>query len=506
MIHPGIPMTFVWIALGLFFGLLVWSLVREQSKAKQPARKPLLLRNLPLLGAIIKRIDHRRELLLSLKLISVALFLLIIAAGLWGTPLGARNMATTVTWTLWWSLVILTIPLVGTAWCAVCPWDTLAGWLVRFRLWGNKTDTGSLNLTPPRWLRTVWPAAILFIALSWLELGTELITSPLATALLALGMLLLALLFLALFERKTFCRYVCPVGRTIGCYSQLAAIELRPIQQATCSQCETLDCYHGNAQAEPCPTQLTMGRFAQNTYCLSCGACSVGCPKQNVSWHLRPLAKEAAISARPHGDEAWFMLILLSLTSFHGITMITQWDTGLKQIAQLFNTAPDSLWVFSIAMLLGILPPLILYSGTIKVTAIVTKQTTSFRQLFNGLAFSLLPIAFTYHLAHNLGHLIQESINFLPVLADPFGSTALEPENVWNLMDHSISLQTGLIVAGIQTALLVIGLALGLHILRSRFASMDMEQLVSRVPMKLLLTVYSGFNLWLLTQPMTMRM
>ncbi len=77
----------------------------------------------------------------------------------------------------------------------------------------------------PKQLRNVWPALLLFIGLTWLELGAGVTTSPYATALLALLMLVLATVSLSLFERKAFCRYFCPVGRTVGFYSQLAPVE-----------------------------------------------------------------------------------------------------------------------------------------------------------------------------------------------------------------------------------------------------------------------------------------
>jgi polyferredoxin len=96
--------------------------------------------------------------LLALKLVTVILFLLIIVAGLYGTPIPERNIATAVTWNLWWAGLIVAIFFLGSAWCGVCPWDTLATWLVRRRLWRRAHPNNSLNLRVPKAVRNVWPA------------------------------------------------------------------------------------------------------------------------------------------------------------------------------------------------------------------------------------------------------------------------------------------------------------------------------------------------------------
>ncbi len=117
-----------------------------------------------------------------------------------------------------------------------------------------------------------------------------------------------------------------PLGNTLGFYARLAPIAIRPKDEETCLNCKTLECYHGSETVEPCPTHLTIGKFSQNTFCLSCGNCVLSCPKKNVTWNLRTMGSEAADDARPLWDGAWFMLGLLGITSFHGLTMLPYWS------------------------------------------------------------------------------------------------------------------------------------------------------------------------------------
>ena len=322
--HPGLPDIWVNVVLVGMLASIAWLLIRHR---QQVAVLPgVSLASLPVIGPLARRMTATPAILVFLKLVMVAIFLSVIYAGLSGTPIPERNLATTLTWTVWWAGLVIAIFFVGSAWCAVCPWDTLANVIVRLRLFWRNSNALGLGLKVPKVFRSIWPALLLFIGLTWLELGVGVTTNPYVTALLALLMMVLATLSLAIYERKAFCRYFCPVGRTIGFYSELSPVAVRPIDPAICAGCKTLECYHGTDKVEPCPTHLVVGRINQNTYCTSCGNCTQSCPEKNVAWQLRPVAEEVLSDARPHNDEAWFLLGLLSLTSFHGITMLPFWE------------------------------------------------------------------------------------------------------------------------------------------------------------------------------------
>ena len=268
MTHPGLPYEWVIVVCVLMLILTGRSLLTTTTHYHAPTFN-ISFADLPFFNSFVRFLTASPWLLVTLKIIMVLLFLLVIAAGLFGTPIPERNIATVLTWNIWWAGLIISVFFLGSAWCAVCPWDSLATWLVRRRLWQRAHPNNSLNLRVPRWLRSVWPALLMFIALTWLELGFGVTTSPYITALLSLLMIVMATVSLAMYEGKAFCRYFCPVGRTIGFYSQLAPVELRPIDTDICADCTTLECYHGTETVEPCPTHLVMGRLKQNTYCTS---------------------------------------------------------------------------------------------------------------------------------------------------------------------------------------------------------------------------------------------
>ncbi|MCK5668803.1 MAG: 4Fe-4S binding protein, partial [Gammaproteobacteria bacterium] len=243
MTHPGLPLEwtiFIIMSMLLLAGRQL--LMTPQNKMMSYS---LSFAEIPVISNIVKFLTDSIWPLLFLKIIMVCLFLLVIMAGLIGTPIAERNIATVLTWNIWWAALIISVFFIGSAWCAVCPWDTLASWLVRRKLWRRARPNNSLNLKVPRSLSNVWPAIIMLISLTWLELGFGVTTNPYITSVLALLMVVMATVSLAIYDGKAFCRHFCPVGRTIGFYSQLAPVELRPIDPDICAKCTTLDCYHG---------------------------------------------------------------------------------------------------------------------------------------------------------------------------------------------------------------------------------------------------------------------
>lgn len=508
MTHPGLPDVWGLIIFGLMLLGVLWVLL-----SPSPARVNLStfsLARLPLFGRGVRKLSTSRWLLFSLKLTMVGFFLLIIIAGLFGTPVAERNLATVLTWNLWWSGLVFSVFFLGSAWCAVCPWDTLAQWLVKRKLWLRNDQTNSLNLRVPRWLQNVWPALILFIVLTWLELGVGITSNPYATAAVSLLMVVLATVSLAVFQRKAFCRYFCPVGRTIGYYSQLAPIELRPINHAVCASCKTLDCYHGNAEVEPCPTWLVMGRLTQNSYCTSCGNCSQSCPHENIAWRLRAPSVEALHSARPHWDESWFMLGLLALTGFHGLTMMPFWEIWMRQLARAIGDSGQLLWSFSLGLLASMASIAALYAILVAITKIVTGSKLPYRRVFSSFAFVALPLAFSYHMAHNLNHLIRESAGIGSVFTNPLGIdtlplSMLEKHQRYN--DLWLSQNT---IFFIQAGLMLLGFWIALQVIRHRGVKLLPAGTgfigVRLAPMLIFTVAITSFHLWLLMQPMIMRM
>jgi ferredoxin len=322
-------------------------------------------------------------------------------------------------------------------------------------------------------------------------------------------MLVLSVVFLLVFERKAFCRYACPVGRTIGFYSRLSPIEVRPLKQSTCDSCKTMECFHGSQLIEPCPSKLVVGRFSENTNCLSCGNCVLSCPSQNVSWRLRTMDTEAKKAGTPGWDSAWFMLALLGITIFHGITMIPQWNDWLTAMARLTGETGSLFFSFATGMLASSVVPVAIYAVAIWLVSLGAADT-SYKKLFGGFAFTALPLAFAYHLAHNMDHLLGEGGDVLRVLGNPFG-WGLAP--LTSAQRHDIMMQQVVpetVMYALQAGFIVLGFWLAVQIARYQARKLiAADGLVDRarkmLPLLAFFAAVTAANVWLLAQDMEMR-
>jgi hypothetical protein len=435
----------------------------------------------------------------------VALFLLVIAAGLFGNQLPTKNIAPLLTWTIWWGGLIVLILYVGKAWCYVCPWDAISGWAEGLRLWGPAKGSLSLGLRWPKMLRNIWMATFFFVALTWIELGFGVTMRPRATAWLALGMLGLAFVSAFVFDRKSFCRYGCLVGQVSGLYSLFAPVELRSREADVCRSCTTKSCYKGNELGDPCPTFQFAAVMDQNTYCISCMECVKTCESDNIGVNLRPWGEDLVSMKKPRLDEAYLALILLALTGFHGLTMTSSWGAIVDGLRARYGWS-ESL-AFSLGMAVIIAGPIILYAGVVWLARRASGDSTrKYRDHFIRYAYALLPIALFYHLAHNSEHLLMEGQRIIALASDPFGFE-------WNLFGTAtwelaplVSMTT---LWGIQVILVLVGHVYSLWVARDVAGLLHTNARAARasqIPMLASMIAFSVMSLWLLKQPMTMRM
>ncbi len=512
MMHPGLSSEWAIALWTVMIMAGVWAFLNPV--VPTGTRRHLSFRSIPVIGPFLSTFLHyvirKAWVLFLMRIVFVGVFLLIIVAGLFGSPFPERNVATVLTWNWWWAGLVLSIFFAGPLWCGFCPWNTMANWLVKQRLWLRAANDSSLGLRVPRWLKTTWPAFLLLVGLTWLELGVGITVDPFGTALLALAVFVAATASLMIFERNAFCHYFCPVGRTVGFYAQLAPVELRPIKSDLCADCTTLECYSGSDSVDPCPTHQVMGTLQQNTYCTSCGNCARSCPHENVTWRLRSPSAEAVEDARPHWDEAWFMIGLLALTGFHGLTMLSSWESGTAAAARVIGESGQMLWTFTGSLVLAMALPTVIYMVVIKIVQVVNRGTDGFADLFCRFAFIALPLAFAYHLSHNLNHLLREGKGLWAVLSNPMGTGTLPADMAEKHMLMMDPLLPPMALQGIQSLLLAGGFIIALRVIQKRSNGLDDLSVsgarMRALPLILFAVGLTGFHLWLLMQPMVMRL
>jgi polyferredoxin len=445
----------------------------------------------------------------------VALFALVLFAGLFGNQDAGRNIAPVLTWNIWWMGLIFFAFFAGEIWCTVCPWMAVPDWLskivAKFRSGKVRRYQVGLQRKWPQALRNLYPAIGAFMLVTWLELAYEAPYQPALTATMGLGMLLFAGVTLFVFERKGFCRYLCPVGRVTGAYGTTGLLEIRRRDSDVCRQCQTNDCLHGNENGLPCPTWEFMGAMNENTYCTMCAECLKTCPHDNIGLNVRAPFADLAGPHRKRLDEAWFLLAIFGISVFHGFAMIPAWTHDIVPPARewiVATTGVDPGWLatFTAGMAIFLAALVGVYTAACRASQAMSGNLAyRLKDYFITFSYTALPVALTYHLAHNALHFFWEGSKLRRLASDPFGwgwdlfGTANAPLTMLLPMDVLWAIQIALVVAGQCVAVWLARRA------TYRMFGNRRQALRALIPIVVFLTLASIACLWLLNQPMEMR-
>ena len=118
----------------------------------------------------------------TIRVLSVAVFILIIAAGLFGTQSPVRNIAPALVWVIWWVGVAYVSALIGNIWALINPWKIIFEWFEVLNRLGLADPEAELAMHAeyPSWLG-VWPGVLLFFAFAWVEIVSTSAALPVRT-------------------------------------------------------------------------------------------------------------------------------------------------------------------------------------------------------------------------------------------------------------------------------------------------------------------------------------
>ncbi|UKP00827.1 cyclic nucleotide-binding domain-containing protein [Nostoc sp. UHCC 0870] len=390
-----------------------------------------------------------------------------------------RNFALNLFWAWWWPIGLFIFPFFGRVWCAVCP----------FMIYGEITQKLSLWLFPrqlQRWPREKsekWGGWFLFGLFTLIFLWEELWNLE-NTAYLSACLLLLitsgAMIFSALFERRFWCRYLCPIGGMNGLFAKLSMTELRA-QQGICSAtCTTYQCYKGGAEkgegmeTDGCPLYSHPAQLEDNRDCVLCMTCLKACPHRSVEFNLRPPGIELWTTHVPHNYEVALLLLLFGGVYLHRLPELQTW-LGLELDLTPF-------WLhLGISLLALLIPTVVVFVayGCMQIFNLHRKVRP-----FIELAYGYLPLVLGGNLAHYLRLGLGEGGKILPVTFATFG---LSGEQLPILVAHPA------VIAFLQGATLIFSVLL----------TIVLTQKIARQPLRNILwqhlaAIALGLSMWVI--------
>jgi len=389
-------------------------IILPQLPVTVPDAGGLDLLRLPILRAALRS----RWPQLLVRLAALAGFLIAVMAGLIGTPVGSHNIGIVLVWIVWWALMMLiALPFLGRGWCSICPIPLPGEWLQQGALLNARRAGIGLQRAWPARLRSIWLQNAAFSGVA--VCSAVVLTQPRTTAIVLLAFLFVAIGTSLVFERRAFCRFLCPVGGFIGLYAQLAPVAIRVKNRALCAAHAEKSCYRGSADGAGCPWMLYPGTLAKNTYCGLCLECVRTCPHDNIALTVRPFGADVLSRVGRRLDEAFKGFIMLGAAMVYAAVMLGPWG-ALKMAAYDIGSVRWFVYALSVLAFINVVLPG-LFLCAVHTGRVLSRSASPLRRSFIDFAYALVPLGLMAWIAFSLSFVFASVSYLWPALSDPFG-------------------------------------------------------------------------------------
>lgn len=382
------------------------------------------------------------------------LFALVLLWAFFGTVRASKNIATLVIWGLWWTLLPFAFLLFGRIWCGVCPLAK-TGDLIQMCFKGHRRFPGAF-------LRRygIWIMISLFVLLTWVDRISSFAGSPRATGILLLLLLAGAVIIMFFYKRRTWCRYLCPIGGLSGIYSMASFTELRSQSETCQNECGEKACMASGDSAQSCPLFEHPPIIESNRNCNFCLNCLRSCQHNALSWRLRTPTKELSQLRQRIPAEAFLALIMVILVYFQTVSMSKLFPRYMKWVIEgsfIQNYHAAFTMTFAALLVVGFF----FYGLASYVASLYSKEPL--RQNFASFGYALIPLGLAGHLAHNMFHLIKEGKEAVQTILVESGiligivkASAVPRQEIPGQAPFIQAVQMGIILVGILGSLVVL--------------------------------------------------
>lgn len=426
------------------------------------------------------RIVSNRWIAGSLQAVAVALFLLVLAAALFGDLNPYANISTTFVWVIWWVGMMFINTFVGDIWALVNPWSALFAAAEKAVRWLRPGARLSLDRPYPERFG-IGPALLLFLVFAWVELISGEGEDPRSLAAFIIGYSLITWTGMIVFGRAAWLVHGEAFSAVFSTFARFAPAAFRAGGAGGSARCA-----HGVDATEG----ATIG----------CAACFESAPPAERAIVFRLPGAGLLARSPVSASMAALVLTLLGTVTFDGFFATPAWGAILERVPWL--TGNPRFYVM--ATLLLLLLPLgfaAVFLACCRLTAAIAGGIAA-PLVARHFVLTLLPIAIAYHLAHYLTYLLLAGQYIIPAVSDPFGFG-------WNLFGTaSFKPDIGLVGARFAWYTAVIAIVTG-HVIAVYLAHRTALRLfgdrkrmrASQLPMLALMVAYTMLSLWIIAQP-----
>jgi hypothetical protein len=404
---------------------------------------------------------------IGLAVASLAL-LDVVVGGLFGPDDFFENPATLVVWVDFWVGLGIVSALVGNVWDFVSPLNAAA------RLLDRTLARRDAPATPYPHRLGLWPATMLLLVWSWMELVWDPGKEPQTLVIILLGYVVVQLVAVAAF----------------GAEPWLARGELFTVVVRTFARFAPLELYVRRPAGE-CRAGLCVDRERPG-----CTGCWLDADREERGVRLRPYGAGTRREAPLGPGGGTFVLALLATVVYDGFSQTNQYArlegffldrwTWLA----IHNTLLDTVLMIAIVALFAL-------AFLAVVTAVSRLERASVADAARRYAPTLIPIAAVYFVSHYFLYFVYGSQFTFAAVFDPLGREWVpDVESPWKGVP-------GQLVWYLQVALIIWGHVVAVfeaHRVSLRVSGAPRRAIFAQAPLVLLMVGYTFTGLWVLGQ------
>ena len=382
----------------------------------------------------------------SVRGYGVAMFLLVLAAGLFGHEHPVRNIAPTMVWVGWWVGFGFLCAFVADLWPLLNPWRTITFVVEMMR--HRRHAANRIRPYPARLAE--WPAVLFLLAFVWIEIASPFASKPFALALCILGYSAITFAGIAVYGRENWLKHAEAFTLVFAILGRFAPMRIEPAERK--------------------------GGFIA----------------------LRPWGAGLLKGETPSAAVTAFVLLMLSAVLFDGLLGTAFWRWLEPKLPSDRGG--------TIAATIGLAASWLVFLGAYLATCAIMSRAAGRRGAMSfarAYVFTLVPIAVGYNLAHNFSYLLIQGQEIFRLASDPFGLD-------WNLFGGANRTPNVDIVDARTTWYVAIGAIVAGHVIAVWLAhvvalrSADSRALAIRalIPLTVLMVIYTGLSLSILAEPL----
>lgn len=216
------------------------------------------------------------------------------------------NLGITIGWYIGWPLMFFSFFFLARTWCSVC--SLAAPGTILQNIVKPKRKT-------PQFIKDYsgWIVAVLCIAVFWIEIVWNAYSSPYLTGGIIMIITLGSILFSVLYSRRSWCRYLCPLGAVNAIFSMPSVVELRSNRHVCLNRCQDHSCFVGDGDMAGCPMFRHPYLVDNNRDCIMCAKCIKTCVNSSIQLNLRLAPQELWALETPRRADSFLIVSMAAI-------------------------------------------------------------------------------------------------------------------------------------------------------------------------------------------------